>query len=197
MDKIAYEQTQKVEKMTPKVDMNDEGEKKLANLLYIVVPSVCVPLVVLCIFLTFCYCRTNNKQEDDDCESTKSSTIQTNSKLRMSNASIKAQKNPKFAHGGKNSSKSSMGSSLHNTNQMSANPELNPFLQKQIVYNQNELIFANNFAPNAMQHAHQMHQQYAVFQAQQQQSNDYAMVKQYAANNIRLLQDVGKGKQPF
>jgi hypothetical protein len=33
------------------------SEKKLINLLYILVPSVCIPFLLLCILLTFCYCR--------------------------------------------------------------------------------------------------------------------------------------------
>ena len=39
------------------LDSSVLSEKKLVNILYVLVPGICVPFLMLCIVLTFCYCR--------------------------------------------------------------------------------------------------------------------------------------------
>ncbi len=101
------------------------SEKKLVNLLYILVPSVCIPFLLLCILLTFCYCRkvssatapgmingkpvnmsanTNDSAVKSNCNgSAVSGSVNGSaaggplhpSRLRMSNASLGQHKNTK------------------------------------------------------------------------------------------------------
>ena len=175
------------------------------NLLYIIVPSVSLALVF--ILLTFCFCRRNNRSNNSYV--TKSingqtaamlngqqqqppmiqssvqpqSLIQQQSRLRMSNVSIgKKQNNAKQQNCRAGSSKSSVASSANNHNMNQNNLELNPFLKQS--YEANPMLFNFN---------HQ--QQQYIIQQQQQQTNEYNnQLKHVSPNNIRYLQEIGKGR---
>ncbi len=178
--------------------------KRLSVLLYIIVPSVSLSLIF--IILTLCYCRRN--RGNNSSYVTKSingqtaamltvqpqatltqpaqSLFQQNSRLRMSNASIgkKANKQQNCRSG---SSKSSVASSANNNPNME---QLNPFLKP--TYEGQQMMFTLN---------HQQHpnQQYMVQQHQQQPlqqpTPEYNIgLKQVSPNNIRYLQEIGKGR---
>jgi hypothetical protein len=101
-------------------------DKKLINLLYILVPCVSIPLILFCLLLTFCYCRktsaamqanaklnphlnsnnimpliNNNNTTSSNCANSVGSNSNSNihaSRLRMSNASIGNHKKSKALH---------------------------------------------------------------------------------------------------
>lgn len=161
------------------------SDNKLANLLYIVVPSVSIPFFLLFIVLIVCFCKKSKQTGDDKPQqhlSQNTSSGQASnqpihpSKLRMSNVSIgnnvkkMTLQAPKFNSRIGESSKSSVTSSAHQ--------EMNPFIKQQVNNYDNHL----NYNPQFNQ-AHQI-----------QQSNDFNMpLKQFSPNNFRLTQEIGKG----
>lgn len=174
--------------------------KKMSVLLYIIVPSVSLSFVF--IILTLCYCR-RNRNNNNNSYVTKSINAQTtaailssvqppiipppmsntlfqqNSRLRMSNASIGKKKHNQQQQQHQirsGSSKSSVASSAVNN----PNLELNPFLKQ----NYDAQIFNFN----------QQQQQYLIQQQQQHQTDYSTSVKQVSSNNIRYLQEIGKGR---
>ena len=174
------------------------NERKFYNLLYILVPCVSIPLVVLFIFFAVCYCRRGGVQDEKPIHSQyppmattvnsngTTALLQPHTRIRMSNASIK--KGPKNCRSA--SSKSSVASSAMNNhnNQLNVNSniELNPFLKQNLYETQ-----FNCFNPQQIQIQPQQQQQ------QQQQigmfPND-CQIKHFSPNNIRLLQEIGKGR---
>lgn len=189
----------------------DDSDKKLTSLLYILIPSICIPLVILCLFLTYCYCRRSNSNNNKTGNGSAnggmggssvgggSSNLTAHTKLRMSNGSVAMKSKTlqtKYSHSGKtSSSKSSVASSLnaHNNNNM----ELNPFIQQQQQQQQLHIQQQQQQQP-PIQFFHQQlqqqqqHYQYAL--TMQHQQIDSNQVKQYSPNNIRFLQEVGKGR---
>jgi hypothetical protein len=181
-----------------------ESDKKLTNLMYIVIPSICIPLIVLCVFLTFCYCRRTNKTNKSGSDNGISSSIGGSSsltahtKLRMSNGSVAMKSKTlqtKYSQSGKtSSSKSSVASSQNNNNNNHNNLELNPFLQMKQQQQQAELLFNNPYLQAQQQQQQQQAAALMIQQQIQQQQQDLASVKQFSANNIRFLQEIGKGR---
>lgn len=185
------------------------NDKKLANLLYILVPSISIPFFLLFIVLTVCYCKRAKSGENsiDQIESKNvnhqivgnmsngnGSANNQNihpSRLRMSNVSIgngngnskkmnlHQQKQSVNTRQCAGSSKSSVASSAVNNN-MNVN-EMNPFIKP-----------GNNY-DNHLNY-NQQHQQFS----QQQPIHEYNLpVKQFSPNNFRLLQEIGKGMSNY
>ncbi len=166
-------------------------------------------LIVFCIFLAYCFCRRANKVPLSNGSST--NQINSNTKLRMSNGSgstlgmKNAQKNvqPSRHTNAKTnaSSKSSITSSNHNN-------EMNPFMQQKIqqtndaygyvvppAFMQQQIYYQQQQQPQQVPLLQQYHhQQMATKQSTLNSQSDIG-VKQYTANNIRLLQEIGKGNQ--
>jgi hypothetical protein len=163
----------------------------------------------VCIFLAYCFCRGTNKESLSNGSST--NQIGSITKLRMSNGSgstvagMKApNKNQRPTNGKTNaSSKSSITSSNHNG-------EFNPFLQQKIQqtndaygyvpppYMQQQQVFYQQQPPQQVPLMQQYHHQQQQMVAKQQAtlgSQADCGVKQYTSNNIRLLQEIGKGNR--
>ena len=133
------------------------------------------------------------------------------SRLRMSNVSLaKKHGQPGKIHRGGGSSKSSVASSA--TNHNNASVEVNPFIRgpnsnnydnQQTIFNYQQQMMQHQVPQfqTQMQHQHiqQQHFQQQQQQLQQQQAPQLTnnecdfSVKQISANNLRLLQEVGKG----
>ena len=165
----------------------------LPNMVAIVLPTAIIIMLLIVLLVFYCRCcRRAVLNDEDNLKSSMNSNnvmplttatslssngavtthIQPQNRLRMSNASLgkktQANKNNFRAAG---SSKSSVASSSNNKN-----PEqLNPFIKNY----ENDAAHFNNF-----------NQQ---FQPQFQQQTDYT-IKNFSPNNIRLLQEIGKGR---
>jgi hypothetical protein len=199
--------------------IQEPADKKLVNFLYILVPSVSIPFLLLFILLTFCYCRRNEQQIQQNklmTTGSESSGAQIHpSRMRMSNASLGTKRSGLKAKNG--SSKSSVASSAHhmsNNNNNNINLELNPFLKNyEHPHSQQAMPAQYNFLPppppqiiqQPIQFQQQSYQQPQFIQQQQFQqplavqqpqmmNNDYNMtVKQFSSNNLRLIHEIGKG----
>merc|ERR1712127_493877 len=111
--------------------------------------------------------------------------LQPNSRLRMSNASLGKKKNNQFRGG---SSKSSVASSQVKNH---TNEQLNPFIKNNY---ENDNLFQNNQIIHHQGFNQQQQFQFQQQQNQQQQQQIDYTIKNFSPQNIRLLQEVGKGR---
>ena len=181
----------------------DFSDKKLTNLMQIIIPLICLALIALCV-LAFCFCRRKDKTGSKNCENGTcggsssiggSSNFTSHTKLRMSNGSVAMKSKTlqtKYSQqsGKTSSSKSSIASSQINQN---IHGELNPFLQQQ---HQLKLQQQHEFNNNNNNFFYQQTQQLQQIpsSAIMIQNEVTTTVKQYSANNIRFLQEIGKGR---
>jgi hypothetical protein len=197
---------------------------KLINLMYILVPSICVPFALICLLLTFCYCRksgnssnaagkTNNSMPHVNTVTTTAttttsssiastnnsnlsqpSTLQHHNRLRMSNGSL-AKKTVK--HGANiratGSSKSSVASSVTN-NLINYDHHQHPTYVQQIQQQQQQTVF-QPFQQQLIQQQPQL-AMYNSANGVPLSMVDFSLgsVKHYTASNLRLLQEIGKGR---
>jgi hypothetical protein len=197
-------------------------DKKIINLLYILIPSIMIPFMLICFLLSFCYCRrsssniqTNAKLAsngnllggnniipliNNTSSACGASSIASNSnsnihpsRLRMSNASLK--KKPHLHHNRGGSSKSSVASSQNNQEQQYSTNKGN--YDNHYNYNfpappQVQMMQHQTIPPPQIPMIQHNMLHQQMFQQQVQMQSDYT-VKQFSPNSIRLLQEVGKG----
>jgi len=187
----------------PKCTLLDSAFKNLPNLMAIIIPSsVILFLIVMLIILYFRCCRHPQLNGDESLKTSINSgnhnypsvavlgpngqanthlQHNTNNRLRMSSVSINKKKNSSINQFRNGSSKSSVASSAIQKNNQIINEQLNPFIHKNINYEND-----NHFQT-------QNHQIYQFHAAQTQQPVD-CCVKKFSPQNIRLLQEIGKGR---
>ncbi|CAF0723445.1 unnamed protein product [Brachionus calyciflorus] len=167
-----------IPRCTDSVDSTSLSDKKLINLLYILVPSICIPFFLLFLFLTFCLCKKSKNIDDSlsDKQSSVNNPMGTNpaNRLRMSNMSLgnmnKKMMNQKNNFRLAESSKSSVVSSTVNNEQF-----------KPIGYDNHYNVQFNQPLPPLPQ--------------QLQQVNECNIqMKHFQSNQFRLVQEIGKGK---
>lgn len=178
----------------PKCTIIDTTLKNLPKMWAIAVPAGLIVILIVIIICVWCRCCRNKENLEDKSLKTSMNSnvmsavatmgqngnvnthIQPN-RLRMSNASLgKSKKTNQYKAGSSKSSVASSQPAHKNIEQM------HPFIK-------------NNYENDAQfQQQQQMFQQHQhMMGLQQQQQTDYT-VKQFAPQNIRLLQEIGKGR---
>lgn len=147
---------------------------KLIDLLYILLPSICIPFFLFFLFVTFCLCRKAKSVDESIDDKTMAATATAANRLRMSNMSLgkKSSAFHKNSYRHTESSKSSV---------VSSNAE--PYKPYDNHYNPQ---FAQPLPP--LPHAHHL--------AQLNECNPLpalAQLKHYQSNQFRLVQEIGKG----
>ena len=144
------------------------ADKKIVGLLYILIPCVCVPLVLICLLLTFCICRQRSGGDvsgvvkaaahRDDTPSTSASSSSSSS--AAGGLPVKAQLVPFSSN---NNTATSLAATSHNSATTSANN-----------LNAHSRLRMSNVSLKKLAHHHQHQQQQQQQQQQQFQQQRFA-----------------------